>query len=47
MYAFNVFVCIYMFVFNISSHLIVYTIKNNFKNTFIYFKYIKTAINTN
>ena len=31
------YVCIYMFVFNITfdSHLIVYTIKNNFKNTFI------------
>ena len=30
------YVCIYMFVFNISSDLIVCTIKNNFKNTFIY-----------
>ena len=31
------YVCTYMFVFNIpfDSHLIVYTIKNHFKNTFI------------
>ena len=37
MYAFNVFVYMYIYVvFNISSHLIVYTMKYNFKNTFIY-----------